>query len=155
MAWIEKTMEKILVKLILALTFAFVSSCVMAVTLPSTSYTSHYIDDNSYAASSSYDSQLVTMRFEALASAWGDACLTGNMAQSLKECTDCCLDKFYECCPYGTCDTDTYNECKSLQSGCANDCGRSIPIDGSEWVLILMAALAVVGKTVTMVRSKR
>ena len=69
MAWIEKTMEKILVKLILALTFAFVSSCVMAVTLPSTSYTSHYIDDNSYAASSSYDSQLVTMRFEALASA--------------------------------------------------------------------------------------
>ena len=117
---------------------------VLAVTLPSTSYQPYSVDTNYEGLGINVGTVNNSMTFSALGDggSWGDECARES-SHDILACQNCCVDKFSSCCPGGECEEDEYNECKKLQLSCANDCGRSLPLNGGEWVLILMVVLAV------------
>ena len=120
---------------------------VLAVTLPSTSYQPYNVATDYEAEGFSVGNIKSNMNFSALAEggSWGDEC-AGAGSQEILACQNCCLEKFYTCCPGGACDDDEYNECKQLQRDCANDCGRSLPLDAPLWFMLLSVFILSVAK---------
>lgn len=125
-----------------------------AVTLPSTSYTPYSASEITYDGMESTGSQFSPMRFSALGSSeWGDACVAeAGGVGNISACQSCCERKFNECCPNGECEDEEYEQCKQLSRDCNNECGRSLPLDGGEWVLILLAAIAMIGEMKFLIR---
>lgn len=127
------------------------SGVAMAVTLPATPYseTSGYsgygIDgyDSPYGgAGPVYPSKA----FLALA-AGVDDCAPSDTDPNA--CAQCCANAYGNCTK--ECEDDpSSDECKTCQakiSACKREkCEKSLPLDGGEWVLIMMTVVAVIGK---------
>lgn len=130
----------------------------LAVTLPTTSYSPYSTSEITYDGMDATGVQFSSMKFSALGSSeWGDACVaeSGGVG-NISACQSCCERKFYECCPNGECEDEEYEQCKQLSRDCNNECGRSLPLDGGEWVLLTLLAMAMVGRIVcSMIKSKQ
>ena len=120
---------------------------VLAVTLPSTSYQPYSVDTNYEGLGINVGTVNNSMTFSALGDggSWGDECARES-SHDILACQNCCADKFLSCCPGGECEEDEYNECKKLQLSCANDCGRSLPLDAPLWFVILSIVMLSVAK---------
>ena len=123
-----------------------------SVTLPSTSYTPFAGYEDSYSNEESVSFvKLPASSFVNLGAVddWINQCAANYPGpENMTLCNNCCTDNIeYVLCPQWitdpSADCDNEQEADSKSKSCKSNCGRSLPLDGSEWVLILMVVLAV------------
>lgn len=128
------------IQMILATLLLMYSAGAMAVTLPSSSYSSDYEFDADYTSTSiSVGVALPSKSFVALGATDCSA-----YSSDEKECDKCCEAPYSACledCGYTT---ECYQSCAHEVSTCKKAyCPSSLPIDGGEWVLVSLLLFAV------------
>lgn len=135
-------MKSILKFLILSLGLV-VAQGVMAVTLPSQSYEPYSIDPQinnefSYDSSIGYGVSMPSESFSSLKegeSDWGSKCIQSS-SQNLTACQNCCSGMLYAYCSDPlVCPEEYLNK----YYACANDCGRSLPLDCNIYLILALA----------------
>lgn len=141
---------KELKKLIILFAAILAAEGVLAVTLPSTSYMPSSVGSEAYGGGESAGELFSTATFSILGT-WGEDCSAGT--KDLNLCQDCCNEKAYGskgCCPNGECSAERRAECDDLYNTCANDCGRSLPLDAPLWFMLMCAVMLSVAKYLVM-----
>lgn len=128
-------------RLVLAVAALCSSAAMMAVTLPSTSYTPYSSDETSYYGVEGSFVTLSGSSFQSLgASVWCTDETPGTSA-----CEDCCYDAVIAC--YSSCSGDDCSECDTNNKSCRGYCnGASLPLDGGLGLLLALSALGAVLK---------
>lgn len=137
---------KELKKLIILFAAILAAEGALAVTLPSTSYMPSSVGSEAYGGGESAGELFSVSTFNILGT-WGEDCSAGT--KDLNLCQDCCNEKAYGskgCCPNGECSAERRAECDDLYNTCANDCGRSLPLDAPLWFVILSIVMLSVAK---------
>lgn len=135
-------MKSILKFLILSLGLVAAQG-VMAVTLPSQSYDPYAIDptmadESIYVYSTGYGVSMPSESFSSLRadeSDWGSKCIQSS-SENLMACQNCCYGLLAAVCPNPSLCSEEY---LNLYHACANDCGRSLPLDGGLYLILALA----------------
>lgn len=135
-------MKSILKFLILSLGLV-VAQGVMAVTLPSQSYNLYVIpsvgeDNANYDPVIGSGVMMPAQSFSTLRAGeadWGSTCVQSS-SRDIQTCQNCCASMLYMVCPNpSTCSEEYLN----LYHNCANECGRSLPLEGGMYILFALA----------------
>lgn len=133
MTGIIKIIMKNLKSLMVAVA-AIIAQGVMAVTLPSTSYTP-YGGDNEYVYESTETSgSMYEEHYYALGEGAYEECTSKDFAG----CTSCCGDLVLACYQSGK----GMAECEKISTDCNNECGRSLPLSAPLWFALLLPLVA-------------
>ncbi len=129
--------EFIRLKMVLVIAALASSAAVMAVTLPSTSYTPFSSSEPSYQGISSGTSvTLPETSFQSLgASTW-----CTDQEQGTAACENCCYEAVIAC--YSSCSGSDCDECDTNNKACRGYCnGASLPLDGGLGFLLILSAI--------------
>lgn len=136
-------MKKVLKFLILCLGLVAAQG-VMAVTLPNQSYEPYAIDpkmadESIYVSSTGYGVSMPSESYSSLrageSSGWGDKCVQSS-SRDITTCQNCCAGMLYAVCPNpSTCSEEYVN----MYHDCANECGRSLPLDCNIYLILALA----------------
>lgn len=117
---------------------------VMAVTLPNQSYEPYAIDpkmadESIYVSSTGYGVSMPSESYSSLrageSSGWGDKCVQSS-SRDITTCQNCCAGMLYAVCPNpSTCSEEYVN----MYHDCANECGRSLPLDCNIYLILALA----------------
>ncbi|MBO6034353.1 MAG: hypothetical protein J6P34_00690 [Paludibacteraceae bacterium] len=129
-------------KFLIVVLGVFAAQGVMAVTLPTTSYT-EYSSPVSYEVSGTSPGGIVlpSTSFQQLGSIPYDECTAKT---SFQECEQCCSQKVRDC--YTDPSIPDKSECNTLSLNCNNDCGRSLPLDAPLWFMVMSVVILSVAK---------
>lgn len=135
-------MKRVLKFLILSLGLVFAQG-VMAVTLPSQSYNPYVIpsvgeDNANYDPVIGSGVMMPGQSFSTLREgegSWGTQCVQTS-SKDLTTCQNCCTGLLSQICPDVA---DCPSEYLTLYHDCANECGRSLPLDGGIYLIIALA----------------
>lgn len=134
-----------LIKEALTITSLLCCGMVMAVQLPSTSYVGPEYSEYDYSSSVVSGPSFPSRAFIALGAGADDCTIVEGNPDA---CKTCCENAYGNCSD--ECDDPNSDECKECQakiSSCKKDkCEKSLPLDGGEWMLITLLAMAVIGR---------
>lgn len=116
----------------------------MAVTLPNQSYEPYAIDpkmadESIYVSSIGYGVSMPSESYSSLrageSSGWGDKCVQSS-SRDITTCQNCCAGMLYAVCPNPSTCSEVY---VNMYHDCANECGRSLPLEGGMYILLALA----------------
>ncbi len=134
-------------KFLIVLSVALLAAeAMLAVTLPSSSYSPYVAGDGAAEYDSYTGVQLPNVSFQMLGTAERtDVCVKADDDYSGDKCVDCC-NNYYgdgDTVP-GKCADDDW-DCWDARSACVDYCRTELsPIEGGEWFMVLLAALLAV-----------
>ena len=151
-------MKKVLKFLILCLGLVAAQG-VMAVTLPSQSYNPYVIpsvgeDNANYDPVIGNGVMMPGQSFSTLREgegSWGTQCVQTS-SKDLTTCQNCCARLLSQICSDVT---NCPSEYLTLYNDCANECGRSLPLDGGIYLIIALAVAFGAAKAVSTTAQQR
>lgn len=121
-------------KFLIAIVAVFITSGVMAVTLPNTSYAPYGVGEQYSSDPVVNSGTMITGHFQSLGDG-GD--YSECTSKSFSDCTTCCGDLVIACYQSGK----SMAECETVSTDCNNACGRSLPLDGGLGILLVLSVL--------------